>query len=207
MELPTKQQQSDCAMNMPTRSTAYLQSTESNEKFLVKYSPEMKKELSNNRPTAVAEVQSNPTLAAVAAVYGSGVVADWLTIQLTQTFALCGFDFQLGARPTIKIVADKIASEYDYLRLGELALFFNDFEQGAFGDFATRYDNQRFFNSLQQFLQVRAALRERKMQEERERARKEAASRAVPLPDNLPTLQAFLKKRSVDEKAERGKII
>ncbi len=172
---------------MPTRSTAYLQSTESNEKFLTKYSPEMKRELSNNRPTAVAEVQSNPTLAAVAAVYGGGVVADWLTIQLTQTFALCGFDFQLGARQTVKIVAEKIASEYDYLRLGELALFFHDFEQGAFGDFATRYDNQRFFNALKQFLQVRAALRERLANEAKQRERAEWARKAVPCPDELLT--------------------
>lgn len=171
-----------------------MQSTESNERFLQKFSPDMKNYVSHNRTAAVSEAQANPTLRNVAAVYGGGVVTDWLVLQLTQTFALCGFDFQLGAARTVQIVADKIASEYDHLRLGELALFFHDFEQGAFGDFATRYDNQRFFNALKQFQLVRAGLRERLAQEAKEKERAEWARRAVPCPDELLTARRVAKE-------------
>lgn len=179
--------------NIKQCSTMYLQSTAANERFLQRFSPSMKTDVACNRAAAVAEVQGNPTLRDVAMVYGGGVVSDWLQVQLTQAFALCGFDYQLGAERTIAIVAAKVAAEYPYLRLGEIALFLHDFEQGAFGDFCVRFDSQRFFTALRQFLQTRAALRERAAAEARDRERTEWRRRAVPCPPELQNARRFVK--------------
>lgn len=193
-EVLTKRQQSGCEMITTKPSVGYLQSTTATKAFLTRYSPAIKEQVAADRISAVAETTKNPRLQDVINVYGAAAAADWLEVQLSHTFSLCGFDFLLGSDATVIHIGKVIAAEYNYLRLGELALFLLDFGQGKFGDHQTRFNEQKFFTALREFLKVRADLRERKMQEDKEKARAEAAKRAVPPPENLQHLQSILNK-------------
>jgi hypothetical protein len=175
------------------RSGAFLQSEARNDEFLKKYAPMVvKSAVVANELTAVEAVQSNPQLKQVAAVYGRGMVEKWLCVQLMHTFGMCGFECQLGYEATAEGVAKTIASEYDYLRIGELALFLSDFEHGRLGELYQRFQLPKFLGALSRWLTKRAELISRAEQVERERRRAESAARAVPPPTDLPTLNAIM---------------
>jgi hypothetical protein len=162
-----------------------LQSPQATENFLNKYSPKRREEIALNRLKSVSNDKSNPRLQDVASVYGIGVVEQWLYLQLTYTFSLCGFDFVLGSKDTTLHVAALVAAEYPFLRLGELMLFLLDFEQGKFGDHQTRFNEQKFFSALRQFQQTRATLIEQNEQANKMSERANWSSKAVPCPQNL----------------------
>lgn len=190
-----KQQPSAAAQSTRVSSGTFLQSAERNTEFLNKYAPNVvKSAVVANELSAVAAVQSNPQLKQVAAVYGTGMVMNWLRVQLTHAFGMCGFECQLGTEVMVDSVAQTIASEYDYLRLGEIALFLSDLEHGRLGELYQRFQSPKFFGALAKWLQKRAELITRSEQKERERRRAESASRAVPPPENLPNLAAIMER-------------
>lgn len=155
-----------------------MRTSQENERFLAKYNTkDMKAAASANPMEAIAETQSNPRLQDVAKVYGSGIVSNWLTLMLTHTFMLCGFDANAGQKETINYVADSIARDYEFLRMNEIALFLVDFEHGRLGEFGTRFQSQKFFLALQAWQKRRGELEQMAAQKERERQRVEAAKR------------------------------
>lgn len=197
-----KQQQSAAAQSTRVSSGTFLQSAERNTEFLNKYAPNVvKSAVVANELSAVAAVQSNPQLKQVAAVYGSGMVMNWLRVQLTHTFGMCGFECQLGTEVMVDSVAHTLASEYDYLRIGEVALFLSDFEHGRLGDLYQRFQAPKFFGALSRWLTKRAELISRAEQAEREKRRAESAARAVPPPTDLPNLNAIMERIGADFRA------
>lgn len=189
-----KLQPSDSEMTMRASSPAFLQTPQAVQKFLDKYSIEEQEDVAANRLKSIKNEVSNPQLQRVSEVYGDGCTLEWLKMQLAYTFGMCGFDFTFDGTKVVTHVASLVMKDYPYLRVREIMLFLVDFEKGKFGDFASRFNAQKFFTALQAFLKVRADLMEQERQEAKAKEREQWAAKATPCPEHLSIAKMFNKK-------------
>lgn len=113
-----------------------------------------------------------PTLAEIRKNYGDKVPTSWLIPQLYNLSEYCGVKEKLEGAP-LKETAFVIATEFYYLKISEIMLFFHRFKTGRYGRFYGNVDPLVIVTSLREFMKERAIAIDRHEAELRERQRKE----------------------------------
>lgn len=113
-----------------------------------------------------------PTLATLKCYYGKNAPLAWLVPQLTDLAVYCGSRDKLS-KEQYKQCAFVIATEFYYLKVSELMLFFHRFKAGRYGRFYGSVDPLVITISLREFIKERAVAHERHDQEEREKEEEE----------------------------------
>lgn len=102
---------------------------------------------------------SYPTLAEIKASYGNGSDSYWLIPQLTNICLFCGCKDKLST-VQYKEMAQLIATDYYFLKVSEIMLFFKQFKLGKFGKFYGAVDPMVIMIALKDFCDERASLLE-----------------------------------------------
>ena len=154
-----------------------MQAYGSREQFMVAFNPDVQSMVC--RDEDVCFFGGAPTLASINAAYGEQTAAMWLVPQLYNLSEYCGCRDKLQGNP-LKECARVIASEFYFLTVTELMLFFHWFKAGRFGRFYGSVDPLVITSSLREFLRTRGYVIERHEQEERRR-KDEEERRANPV--------------------------
>lgn len=112
-----------------------------------------------------------PTLAAIRGTYGENMPVAWLIPQLYNLSAYCGCNGKMNA-VQLRECAYVIATEFYYLKISEMMLFFHRFKSGKYGRFYGAADPLVITTSLREFLHERAESYNRQEQKEREMRKK-----------------------------------
>lgn len=131
-----------------------------------------------------------PTLGQINAAYGRNTATAWLMIQLQNLSEYSGCRDKLEAKPKaptdidwitspLEMCAYVIATEFYYLSVTELMLFFHRFKSGRYGHFYGAVDPMVITTSLRKFSDERAALYERHKQELQEKKFEESKKNAI----------------------------
>ncbi len=98
-----------------------------------------------------------PTLLTADNAFGEGTAEEWLTLQLTDLSEMSGAGHKLTIYQ-IRQLATLIRSEYYYLKVTELEVFFRRFKIGRYGEFYGSVDPIVINKSLRQFLRERGEM-------------------------------------------------
>lgn len=104
-----------------------------------------------------AYLSNAPTLTYVDIAYGKGSAIMWLAQYIARTFGVCGFIKEYVTDFMIENTARVIFDTYYYLKLPELALFFNLFEVGKYNVFHGHPNPQVITSSLSDFCRERSS--------------------------------------------------
>ena len=145
------------------------------ERFLQTFNPDVQSVMSGNLGQCF--YGDFPTLASVKAAFGSNAPAMWLVPQLYNLSEFCGCREKLQGAP-LEECARVIATEFYYLKVSELMLFFHRFKTGRYGRFYGSVDPLVITTSLREFIRERnnelfiheQKIREQKEMEERKNA-------------------------------------
>lgn len=134
-----------------------------------------------------------PTLSTLRAGYGNNAPVMWLIPQLLNLSEYCGVkdDNKLKDKP-LEECAFVIATEFHYLKVSEMMLFFHRFKAGRYGRFYGAVDPLIITESLRKFCEERWYSYDRHEQELRER--QEAEHRK-----NVITHEQYLKLKKEKE--------
>lgn len=151
------------------------------ESFLVTYNPDFQRKI-----CATAEVcyfGDYPTLSELK-VYGERMATAWLIPQLYNLSEYCGCKEKLQGK-SLEECAFIIATEFYYLKISEIMLFFHRCKTGAYGRFYGSVDPFIILTSLRQFTKERVFAYEKHESELRQRQREENRKNAVPYEEYL----------------------
>lgn len=146
------------------------------KEFLVTFNPDTQMKICSD--TRVCITGQYPTLAEVRRDYGTSVPTAWLVPQLQDLSWYCGARDKLNARQ-LEECAYVIASDFSYLKVSELMLFFHRFKSGRYGKFYGTVDPLVICQALREFVKERNSEIEKIESEERQREREEHAKTAV----------------------------
>lgn len=162
----------------------------SRESFLTAYNPSYQKVVCGN--TNECYFGDYPTLSTLKAGYGDNAPVMWLIPQLYNLSEFCGCKEKLQGTP-LEECASVIATEFHYLKVTELMLFFHRFKSGFYGRFYGSIDPLIITTSLRSFLKERVLVYDRHEREERDRRRDEERKNAV-------TWEEYCRTHDVDDK-------
>lgn len=155
------------------------------EDFIVKASPQVQARFAAKQQAAV--MGDYPTLRDINEAYGKNFAAEWLTPHLTD------LSLMTGARNITEYqqqqLAIIIATDYHWLKVTELMIFFHWFKSGKYGKFYGATDPMTIICALRDFLDDRNYLIGLYEQEERERSEAEERKNAI-------SYEEFLKQRN-----------
>lgn len=145
------QQQSSHALRQRSRDiiAAYGQ----REQFLASFNPDVQRAVASD--AALCYFGDIPTLSQINEAYGRHTASMWLVPQLYDLSEYCGCRDKLQGNP-LEQCADIIASEYHYLKVTELMLFFHRFKAGRYGRFYGAVDPLVITTALREFIRERA---------------------------------------------------
>jgi hypothetical protein len=144
--------------------------------FLTKFNPDYQRQICADQE--VCFFGDFPTLSTLRAGYGNNAPVMWLIPQLYNLSEYCGVKDKLQGKP-LEECAFVIATEFHYLKVSELMLFFHRFKTGRYGRFYGSVDPLIITESLRKFCEERWYSYERHDQEERERREAEHRKAAV----------------------------
>ena len=144
--------------------------------FLTKYNPSFQMQICSN--AQVCFFGDYPTLAALRQSYGENAPKMWLIPQLVNLSEYCGVKDKLEGTP-LEETAFVIATEYYYLKVSEMMLFFYRFKTGRYGRFYGNVDPLVIATALREFVKERNAEYDRKEKEERERQAEISSKNAI----------------------------
>lgn len=150
------------------------------DQFLTIFNPDLQQEICGNAD--VCFFGGAPTLGQLNDTYGSKTAAMWLVPQLYNLSEYCGCKDKLEGRP-LEECASVIAAEFFYLSVSELMLFFHRCKSGRYGRFYGSIDPIIITSSIRLFLKERILAYEEHEKAEKEKADKEAKSKAVSWED------------------------
>lgn len=180
-------------MQPPTPSKSSLPTTSDRNALLVKfceqYSPSYQLEICGDSDECF--FGNYPTLAEVKRDYGKNAPLTWLVPQLTNLAVYCGSKDKL-IKEQYKECAFVIATEYYYLKVSELMLFFQRFKAGRYGRFYGSVDPLVITTSLREFIKERGIEIDRHEQAERERKEREHRKHAISYEEHLRRKEAGL---------------
>lgn len=135
----------------------------------MKVTPDTQIAFANNQENAV--MGNYPTLNDINTAYGNGFAVEWLLPQINN------LSTHTGAKNLTQEqqydLARIIATEYKFLKVTEMLLFFYRFKTGRYGRFYGSVDPMVITCALREFLQERNSLiysyEQKRRQEERER--------------------------------------
>lgn len=123
-----------------------------------------------------------PTLTTVSNAYGYDILEVWIMAQLENLNDFCGASVKMEI-PQMSDLAKIIFSEYHFLKVSELLLFFYRFKSGEYGHFYGSIDPQKITVALLEFKKQRIAdikyYESKKENEEKNRLREEWAKNCV----------------------------
>lgn len=139
------------------------------EKFLATFNPTYQREIVTS--PKICLFGDYPTLAAIKA-YGDKTPMAWLIPQLYNLSEYCGCKDKLQGM-SLEECAFTIVSEYYFLKISELMLFFHRFKAGKYGRFYGSVDPLVIMEALDEFAKERREWIRRYEREEEERRRVE----------------------------------
>lgn len=142
--------------------------------FLTAFNPDVQYLCADNLKRCF--MGSAPTLAVVREAFGVATLESWLEIQLRDLSEFSGCKEKLTTEQ-LDAIARVIFTMFPFLKVTELAYFFLLFKSGKFGKFYGAVDGLKITESLQTFLQIRAAHVAAYMDEERNRQEAEEDAR------------------------------
>lgn len=145
------------------------------ETFLTSFNPEYQRKICANVETC--HFGDYPTLGELKG-YGERFPTVWLIPQLYNLSEYCGCRDKLQGTP-LEECAFTIATEFYYLKISEMMLFFHRFKSGRYGRFYGSVDPLIITTSLRDFLRERQYELQKKEWEEQERQREESRKKAV----------------------------
>lgn len=119
-----------------------------------------------------------PTLAQLGSGYGNNAAIAWLVPQLFDLSEYCGCREKMNAR-MLEECAHIISTEFYYLKVSEVMLFFQRFKASHYGRFYGSVEPMVITESLRQFVRERNVAIARYEQEEEEARREEARKNAI----------------------------
>lgn len=119
-----------------------------------------------------------PTLSKLRAGYGTTAAATWLVPQLYNLSEYCGCRDKLQGNP-LKECAFVISTEFHYLKVSELMLFFHRFKAGRYGRFYGAVDPLIITESLRAFCKERWLAYDEREQQIREQQEAEHRKTAI----------------------------
>lgn len=119
----------------------------------MKYSPEYQRKICQN--AQICFLSDFPTLNDVRIAYGENTASVWLIPQLTNLSEFCGCKEKMNGKQ-IEECAIVIATEFSYLKISEIMLFFFRFKSGKYGRFYGAVDPLVITESLRKFLNERS---------------------------------------------------
>lgn len=145
------------------------------EEFLEKFNPNYQQEICAN--TDECFFGDYPTLVQLKQ-YGVNMPVMWLLPQLYNLSEYCGCKDKLTQAQMMEC-AYVIATEWYYLKISEVMLFFHRFKSGRYGRFYGAVDSMTITSSLWTFVKERNSALIRHDQEEREKREKESMKNAI----------------------------
>ena len=97
---------------------------------------------------------SAPTLGQLKRYYGENMARTWLELQIIRLSELCGAKGKISNAQTA-FCADVILSQYGYLKVTDLLLYFSNLIAGKYGYFYGTIDPQRMMAWTNQYLRER----------------------------------------------------
>ena len=158
------------------------------EQFMMKVNPDAQIAFGNKPEIAVTG--DYPTLTDIDIAYGKDFAVEWLIPQLTSLSRFAGAQNITGVQNAE--LARLIASEYHYLKVTELMLFFYRFKNGCYGRFYGAFDPLLITCALREFITDRNRIIEKCEQTERERRAAEHRRRAISYDEYLRRKEAGL---------------
>jgi hypothetical protein len=146
-----------------------LQTTNRNAllvRFCEQYSPSYQLEICSDSEQCF--FGNYPTLSTLKAEHGKNAPLAWLVPQLTNLSVYCGCKDKL-TKEQYKECAFVIATEFYYLKVSELMLFFHRFKTGRYGRFYGAVDPLVITSALRDFIRERNDVIFLHDQQERER--------------------------------------
>lgn len=144
-------------------------------KFLTLFNPDLQMKVCKD--TELCFFGDAPVLSELNMAYGEMTATMWLVPQLYNLSEYCGARDKLQGKP-LEECASVIATEFYYLKVSELMLFFHRFKSGRYGRFYGSIDPLIITTSLREFCRERNNAiaeqerieRERKAEEDRKNA-------------------------------------
>lgn len=172
------------------------------ERFLTTYNPELQRRICGNIEECY--FGDYPTLATLKAGYGQNAATAWIIPQLYNLSEYCGCKEKLQGAP-LEDCASVIATDFYYLKVSELMLFFHRFKSGLYGRFYGSIDPLIITTSLRTFLKERMYAYDKREQEERDREREEAKKNAITWPQFCEYQEAKLRAEGKNDEADKWK--
>ena len=145
-----------------------------------------------------------PALSELDRQFNGRFSAAWLMFHLHDLSEYCGCKEKLSGR-VLKQCASVIATEFHYLKVSEVMLFFHWFKTGRYGRFYGSVDPLVITTSIRDFLKERATAYERHEREERERKREEERKDAVSWEEYCKMQEDALRAEGKNEEADTWK--
>lgn len=160
------------------------------EVFLERFNPSFQMEICGDSNDCY--FGEYPTLAEIRKNYGDKVPTSWLIPQLYNLSEYCGVKEKLEGAP-LKETAFVIATEFYYLKISEIMLFFHRFKTGRYGRFYGNVDPLVITTSLRDFIVERNNAYMKKEQEEYWRKQEESRKNAI-------TWEEYCKRKGIEGK-------
>ena len=148
------------------------------ESFLITFNPDYQRTICDNAVECF--FGDYPTLATIKAGYGQNMPTMWLIPQLLDLSEYCACRDKLEGKP-LEGCAYVISTEYYYLKISELMLFFHRFKSGRYGRFYGSVDPLVITTTIRDFIRERNIEIARHEQEERERREQEYRAAHPPV--------------------------
>ena len=158
------------------KSRAIMQKYGLRENFLTIFNPDKQREICIN--ANLCFFGDAPTLSQINVTYGRHTAAMWLIPQLYNLSEYCGCRDKLKGKP-LEECASVIASEFHWLKVTELMLFFHRFKSGRYGRFYGSVDPLVITTSLHEFLKERGLSYDRHEQEIQQAKDAESKKKAI----------------------------
>ncbi len=146
------------------------------ESFLSTFNPDLQRDLCVHQELCF--FGETPTLGQLNVTYGERTAAMWLVPQLYNLSEYCGCKDKLEGNP-LKECSIVISSEFSYLKVSEMMLFFHRFKAGKYGHFYGSVDPLVITTALREFLRERAIAYDNKEHEEQRAKDEESRKNAV----------------------------
>lgn len=143
-----------------------------------------------------------PTLVDYEKIYGEGVSADWIRIQVLTLFGASNCK-DIGVADGIKLFAQSFAQEVKTYKLSELMLFFARYKAGKYDNSYASFDARRIGNAF--FNEFRKERNNELDKINRERMQKEIEERRFTPPQGYSSYSWYQElKRRADEGDEEA---
>lgn len=126
------------------------------ENFLKLFNPSKQSEYAANELKCFS-TEKAPCLTRLAKSFGANIAEVWLEIQLKDLSEFSGCKEKLS-NAQFEAIAKTIITNYGYLKVTELMVFFQKFKAGEYGYFYGSVDGLKITTALNQFLDYRRSM-------------------------------------------------